>query len=346
VRRALLLLFVLGAAACRTAQTATPPEGDAATTGAEATAAVEPAAAQVAPIPKELPAILATVNGESVERWELEMAMREIEAIEMHPIPASQRDKVARAVLDRLIGHHLVAQEARARNLRVSEADVDRAIDEERKEFTDNVAFEQSLKELGTSLDELRRERQRWLEVERFVRADILPTIAVDAADVETYYRDNLNQYQIPESISASHILIRIYPDSTAQQKSAARAKADTILTQLKGGANFERVARQESQDRDTAENGGALGRLERGGADPAFEAAAFALKAGELSGVVETPFGFHVIKSTQHEAARTRPLSEVRSDIESVLSQDVQQAKLLDWVKQAKAKAKIEIFI
>jgi peptidyl-prolyl cis-trans isomerase C len=341
-----LLIVALAAAGCNTAQLATP-EGEAGGATAAGVPATEVAAEQaVAPVPKELPAVLAQVNGESVERWELEMAIREIEGLSMHPIPASQRDKVYRTVLDRLIGHHLAAQEARASNLQVSTADVDAAVAAERRDFPNAEAFEKSLEEIGTSLDHFRRQRRLSLEVERFIQATILPGITVPAGDVESYYTANLDQYQRPETLVASHILIRIYPDSTEQQKNDARTRAAAILTRLRGGADFAATARQESQDTATASQGGSLGTITRGAADPAFDAVAFTLAPGELSNVVETPFGFHVIKAGQRQPARTVPLAEVRSQIEDELSQDVQQAKLAEWLMQARAKAKIEIYI
>lgn len=331
---ALLILSIL-AAACQTANL-------------ESSVEEEPAAPQrsVAPVPEQLPAILAEVNGESIERWELEMAVREIEAIAMHPVLSRQRDALMRDLLDRLIGHHLAAQEARARDLTVSDAEVDEAIALERQEFPDDQAFEASLVELGTSIEQLRQQRHLGLEVARFVREYIAQTITVQEENIESYYRENLESFQVPETIDASHILIRIYPDASAQQRSEARAKVADILAQLRRGADFARLAQLQSQDTATAPEGGSLGTLVRGRADPAFEAVVFALEPGELSDVVETPFGYHVVKVHERSAARTTPLAEVRAEIEEGLSQDVQQAKLAEWVEQARLKATIEIYI
>jgi peptidyl-prolyl cis-trans isomerase C len=322
------------------AGSATPAEAPAA--AAEAAA---PAAPPVQPVPKDLPAILARVNGESIERWEMETALHEIETMTSHPIISSQRDGLIRNLLDRIIAHHLLAQEARAQLVRISDADVDADVAKIRQEYPSQQAFEEELRQFGTTLEHLRRQTRLSLEVARFVEQK-MATGPVADSDIEGYYQKNLKKYQAPEMVGASHILIRIYPDASAQQRAEARTQAENIAEAVHRGADFEELARQASQDDSTAADGGSLGTFPRGAMDPAFEQAAFAMKVGEVSDPVETRFGYHVIKMLEHRPARTAPLSEVKGDIEQLLSDEAKQSKLDAFVKEAKAKAKIEIFI
>jgi peptidyl-prolyl cis-trans isomerase C len=328
-----------GCDAALRSEPAAPPAEETPQTGSEV-------AAPVAPLPKELPAILARVNNEAVERWEVETALREIEIGNVHPIPSSQRAEMTRAVLDRIIAHHLVAQEARARKLQVSEADVDADIERIRTEFPSEQAFDEALTSFRTSREQLRRQRRLSLEVAGFVRATITPSVSVSSAEVDGYYRDNLERFQQPETVRASHIFVRTLPGATEEEKAAARAKAVTIRNQLSAGADFAKLAGEQSEDPGSAAQGGNLGTFPRGQMDPSFDAAVFALEVNGLSDIVETGFGFHVVKVHERHAAVTAPLETVRGDIRELLLDRGQQEKLDAFVEQAKAKATIEIYI
>lgn len=336
MRTASVLVLLAIAVACGNARSATiAPAEDAATTQAA-----------VKPVPKELPAVLADVNGEVIERWEIESAIREIELMAGHPLPSSQRDEFVRAVLDRLIAHHLIAQEGRSRKLEVTEADVQADIARLRSQFQTQAEFDDALSDFRTTLDQLRRQRRLSLEVALFVRRTIEPTVSVKPQDIEAYYQENTEQFHEGEAVRADHILILALPEATPEQRAGARARAAAILGQLRGGADFVQLAREHSEDPGTAADGGDLGWVPRGRMDPAFEAAVFSLKAAELSDVVETPYGFHLIRVGERRDERTAPLSEVRPDIERLLVERAHQEALAAFVDQAKTKAKIEIFI
>jgi peptidyl-prolyl cis-trans isomerase D len=161
--------------------------------------------------------------------------------------------------------------------------------------------------------------------------AQVMPT----DEEVQTYYDAHLSEYQRPEEARARHILFRVAPDAADADKAAARAKAEAVLVQAKGGADFAELAKQHSQD-STAAAGGDLGAFGRGVMTPAFESAAFALEPGQISEVVETPFGLHIIKLEEKTAARTQPLDEVRASIIEALK--LQQARQVSLKKVEEA--------
>jgi parvulin-like peptidyl-prolyl isomerase len=170
--------------------------------------------------------------------------------------------------------------------------------------------------------------------------------VSVSDADVSAYYRDNPERFHLPETVTARHILIGVSPDAAAAQKAEARRRATELLDQLRGGADFARLAQQHSEDQGSAAAGGLLGAVPRGRMDSAFDAAAFSVKPGELSDIVETPYGFHIIKVEEHQDGRTMPLQEVRGDIRKLLEERGLQEGLAALIQEAKRTAKIEILI
>jgi parvulin-like peptidyl-prolyl isomerase len=112
------------------------------------------------------------------------------------------------------------------------------------------------------------------------------------------------------------------------------------------GGADFGRTARDVSEDTGTALAGGLVGTFPRGQMDPAFEAAAFSGKPGEISDLVETPYGFHIIRVDEHAAGRMQTLDEVRGDIKTLLGERAEQESLSKLIEEARRAAKVEIYI
>ena len=317
--------------ACTTPQSETKPDAVRETTAA--------------PVPRELPAVVARVNDETIERWEVDAAVREITLANLHPLPQDDRDELVRAVLDRIIEHHLASQVARARGIAATDAEVDEDIRQLRHEQPSDRVFEEKLKTTGISLEQLRHQRRLSLDMGKLVRAAAPPAAVSDAA-ITAYYRDNRDRFMLPEAVTASHILIRATPEATPEQRAAARRRAIDTRDQIIGGADFGRTARDVSEDAGSALAGGLVGTFPRGRMDPAFEAAAFSIKPGEISDVVETPFGFHIIRVDEHVAGRMQTLDEVRGDIRALLNDRAEQETLEKLIEEARRTAKIEILI
>jgi peptidyl-prolyl cis-trans isomerase C len=344
----LLVLLTLGSSvACKKSSPASATTGQAAV-GSSASAPAAPAGAPAAPkpMPPQLPNVLARVNGEAIEKWEFENAVKRVEARAGSPVPAEKRDEVLRGVLDQLVAYHLLAQESRARKLDVTDAEVEAQVGRARQGFPTDDAFTQGLAAQGITVDQLRRQARTTLQVQKVIEAEVAPKIAVQDADVRAFYQQNVERFKQGESVHASHILIGVGQNATPAEKAAARAKAQSALKQVRGGADFATVARAQSQDPGSAPSGGDLGFFPQGQMTPAFETAAFALKPGAVSGVVETPFGFHIIKVHERRAPRTAPLAEVGGQIKEFLEQGQRETKLEQFVEQMKTKSKVEILV
>jgi peptidyl-prolyl cis-trans isomerase C len=298
------------------------------------------------PLPAQLPAVLARVNGESIERWELEQAVRTVEAQAGSAVPPDKRDQVLRGVLDELVAYHLLIQESQARKMAVPEADVIAQLKEVRGGFPDEQKFQQALAAQGLSLEQLRKKTRMTLQIVKIIDTEITPTIKVPDAEVSAFYKSNLARFAQGETVHASHILLAVPQNAAPGLKQQAKAKAEQILKEVRGGGDFAKLARENSQDQGSAANGGDLGFFPKQQMDPAFEAAAFSTKPGAVSGVVETPFGFHVIKVHERRAPRTAPFAEVSDQIKEFLVAQQRDAMVLALVDQLKAKAKVEILV
>jgi parvulin-like peptidyl-prolyl isomerase len=287
------------------------------------------------------------VNGEPIERWELENALKRVELREGKTVPPDKRDEVLRGFLDQLVEYHVLVQESRARKLAVSDAEVDGQMDKVRKSFANEDAFQKGMATQGLTVDHFRRQMRMSIEIEKVIEAEVSSKVSVGDAEVDTFYKENLERFKQGESVHAAHILIAAPQTADAAQKQQAKAKAEEILKQARApGADFAKLARETSQDPGSAPNGGDLGAFEKGQMAPTFEAAAFQLKPGTISGVVETPFGFHIIKVFEHTQPRTVPLAEVAPKVKEFLTQNQRQARLEQFIEQAKTKTKIEILV
>jgi peptidyl-prolyl cis-trans isomerase D len=147
----------------------------------------------------------------------------------------------------------------------------------------------------------------------------------VTDAEIQQYYNQNQSQYQVPEEVKVRHILIPVSQNATAAQVAAAKAKAQGILDELRkdNGKNFAELAKKDSGDPGSAPQGGELGWIKRGVTVPAFQHVAFSQNVGQISGLVRTQFGFHIIQTEAKQAAHTQPLSQdLMAQIKSTLMQ------------------------
>jgi len=354
VRRAISIFIITALAACsRTAPAnATPQAAPAPAASAQSAPAAQAATSQTPepapaakPVPAQLPEIVARVNGEAITGTDLDDAVRAI-AGRAGPIPPDERDRVYRGVLDNMIGYRLMIQEAKTRKIIVPDADVDAQVARIRAQFPSEAQFQQALTAQKTTLEAVRNDTREGMSADKLVESEIAAKVAVKPEAVTDFYQKNQDKFQQGPRVRASHILIGIPQNADAATKQQAKAKADALLKDLKSGKDFAATAKANSQDPGSAPNGGDLGYFEQGQMVPPFEQAAFALKAGEMSEVVESQFGYHIIKVADRQDSRVVPLEEAKGQIEEFLTQQNRHAQTELFVNALKAKAKVEILI
>jgi peptidyl-prolyl cis-trans isomerase C len=362
VRRALSIFTIVMLAACSRStaadakpQATTPPAipatgASAPATNGSAAPAAAPAATPAAPpvkaVPAQLPAVVARVNGEDIKSADLESAVKELEGRAGGPVPADQRDRVYRGVLDDMISYKLLQQEAKARKIVVPDADVEAQVAQIRGQFQNQQQFEQALAAQKMTLQGVRDEARTGISVDKLVQAEIGSKIAVKPEAVTDFYNKNLDKFQQGPRVRASHILIAVPANADANTKQQAKTKAEGLLKDIKGGKDFAALAKENSADPGSAQQGGDLGYFEPGQMVPEFDKVAFTLKAGDVSDLVETQFGYHIIKVVDKQNARLIPIDEAKPQIEQYLGQQNKQEQTQAFVETLKSKAKIDILM
>jgi peptidyl-prolyl cis-trans isomerase C len=336
----LLLVAVLIVVSCSKgpAQASAAPQD-----GAAQASPAEPAAK---PVPAQLPEVVARVNGEAISKTEFEEAVKSMEGRAGGPVPADQRDRVFRGLLDQMIGYKLLTQESKLRKVAVPDADVEARISQIRGQFPSEDVFLQALQQRQLTLEQLRSDARQDMAVAKMIQEEVEPKTTVKPEQVTDFYAKNPDQFKQPERVRASHILIAVAENADAPTRAAARAKAEQVLQDLKSGKDFAALAKEHSQDPGSAAKGGDLGFFEQGQMVGPFNDAAFTLAPGATSDLVETTFGYHIIRVAEKQPSRTVPLEEVRPQVEQYLQNVNREEQTNAFVNALKAKSKVEVFI
>jgi peptidyl-prolyl cis-trans isomerase C len=245
-------------------------------------------------------------------------------------------------VLDQLIAAELLYQAGSKLELKELDKQVAEKIAQSKAKFPDNAAFEAALKSASLTVKELEDLVRKDIVINSLVDKEIAAKIAVSDAEAKKFYDENIDKFKEGENIRASHILCGIDPKATAEEKKKAKEKAEALLKEIKAGKDFAELAKTNSSCPSSAQ-GGDLGVFGKGQMVPSFEAAAFALKPGEVSDVVETQFGYHIIKLTEKKEAGVTKFDEVKERIQEYLKGTKMQKAVADYIDNLKVKAKIE---
>ena len=292
------------------------------------------------PVPQVLPAVVARVNGQDVPKAEFDRMLKQMELQAGRPVPEERRAEIYRAVVDQLVTYTALAQETKARGVTVTDAEAKQVSDaklaELRQQIPDAAAFKKALADRNMTEERLRADIRRDIAINKMMEAELAGAPGVTDADVREFYDKNPDEFT---GVRASHILIK--PDGFDEaSKKKARAAIDDVLKQAKAGADFAELAKKHSSD-GSAQQGGDLGFFTKGRMVPEFSKAAFALQPGQISDVVETQFGFHVIKVTERKDV---PFAEASEKIKGFLAAKKRDEQQQAFVAAVKNKSKIEV--
>ena len=192
------------------------------------------------------------------------------------------------------------------------------------------------------------KDKARWVTGERrkvdylmISPAALRKKVEISSAQIEAYYKEHRKDYESPEEIRARHILIKVDAEAKEENRVAAKKKAEELLERVKKGENFEELAKTYSDDPGSKEQGGDLGFFGRGRMVKPFEDAAFELKEGEVSGLVESPYGYHIIRLEERKKAGYRVLEEVKAQIQNKLRQESSDKEIAKVAKKLEREAK-----
>jgi peptidyl-prolyl cis-trans isomerase C len=250
-------------------------------------------------------------------------------------------------VLNELIAITLLQQDAKAQGVAASEQEIERQIEARKKAFPSQDAFKKALAQSGITEEILRQQARDQISVQKYVQTKLARNVTVSDQAAREFYEKNKAQIHPPERLHLRHILVQVDAKASPADKAKAREKAAGLLKRLQAGEDFAKLAQESSDDTGSKPAGGDLGWIVRGQTVPGFDQAAFALtKPNELSPVVESPFGFHVIQLLERQKPETVPYEKVKDRIAAMLKQQQAQQQVEARVRELRAKGKVETFI
>ncbi|SMC25852.1 peptidyl-prolyl cis-trans isomerase C [Desulfacinum hydrothermale DSM 13146] len=249
---------------------------------------------------------------------------------------------VKKRVLEGLIDREVLYQAAAAKGFKGDSKAVEDRLADLRGRFDTQEAYTKALKTMNLTEDILRRELTQNSAIEQFIDKELSKGISVSDAEAEAFYKERHELFERPERVHARHILAAVAPDAPESEKKAAREKIAEAQKRLQKGDDFATVA-SEMSDCPSREKGGDLGFFGRGQMVKPFEKAAFALKPGQTSDVVETQFGYHLIQVMEKKPAETVPFAKVKETIAEHLKKEKVKKVVEDFVSKTKTQAKIE---
>ena len=255
-----------------------------------------------------------------------------------------KKNKLMKTVLDGMIDEKLQIQEAEKLGMAVTEEELQKALDS--IYVANNITveqFENILKSEGGNFDDYKKNISDQILVSRIVRMHVNSASSPGERSLRKYYRKNKKNFFVPEEMMLSHIMLIEESDSSDKEKQLLKKKVEEILRRIQAGENFSELAKKYSDD-VTAHTGGQLGVVGRGTMLPEFEEVAFGLKVGEVSNLVKTMNGFHIIKCDNIIPAYTKEFKLVKSEIINMLSSKNRESEYRKWMSELKKKSFIRV--
>ena len=299
--------------------------------------AAEAEKAAPAPVAKDPQTVLAKVNGEDILQQNVDKMMNMFvlpQFKQQNPdkeMSAEDRQQAEKNVLDRLVTQAVLLQAAKKLNLTPDAEELAKRVEQMKTQQPD--ISEEDWKMLVTNE----------MLIQQTIQQEVVAKVTVADEEMQKFYDEQKDRFREPEQVRASHILIGVAQDAKPEEKEAAKKKADEVLAQVKAGKDFAELAKANSTC-PSKEQGGDLGFFPRGAMVKPFEDAAFAMQEGQTSDIVETQFGYHIIKLTEKKAERTVPFEEVKDRLKQGLTQQKTNTAVMAWVDEQKKQANIEM--
>ncbi len=325
---------------------------------------------------KVLDRTVATVNAQAIMLSEFEKNATPILEQFRKTAPSAEQTperiaEIKKRVLDQMVDDRLLVAEAKKKNIRVSQLEVDDGVKKVRTRFSTEEEFNNELKKENMSNDEFRKHIQEQLATIKLIDQEVkaktpppgddeikalfetLDAIVKDKPIPGNHTASELEELKalakaverrFGDRARARHILIRVSPNASKDDKDAAMKKIKEAQARLKKGDDFAEVAKKYSEDPGSKDRGGDLGYFSRGDMVPAFDKAAFALDVGQTSDIVTSDFGYHIIQVQEKKAATKMSLDEIKDDLKEYLFQQRGAKRFESYVKELRSKADIKI--
>lgn len=280
----------------------------------------------------------AKVNGDRISTEDLDKQVEQLK--KQYPDMFTGADGEGRLIdfkqrlLDNLVNQKLVEQAAKDKKITITDAEIEKQIEQLKSGFKDDEQFQSALKSANMTLDALRQQIRDQLLTQKLIES-LAKDTKISEDEMKSYFDKNKEQFAQAAAKRASHILFKPEDKKTGQ----------TVLSQVKDGGNFAALAKKYSVDTATAENGGDLGWPTTPYV-PEFETALGKLKKGQTSDLVQTPYGWHIIRVTDTRSASQKKYDDVKEQIEQILVQQRRADAYQKFLDELRKKADIEILV
>jgi peptidyl-prolyl cis-trans isomerase C len=288
---------------------------------------------------------VAVVNGVVITRAQFEKELTvHVQRVSRQGQQVSDEQMVAlkKDILEGLIEREVLYQESQRAGIKISDQKVNDQLAGIKKRFPSEEEFEKALLSMNLTEAEVRSQIQRGLAIRELIDQKVANKVVITDEATNAFYTANPKLFKQPEQVKASHILIKVEPTADDATKAAARKKITDIQQKLKDGGDFAELAKEYSEG-PSGPRGGDLGYFKRGQMVKPFDDAVFSMQTNEVSDLIETRFGYHLIKVYDKKPEQTLPYAEVKDKIAQRLKQEQIEKDATLYVDNLKKGAKVE---
>lgn len=293
-----------------------------------------------------LPEIVASVNDVKITSRPIKQALKRYKNLLTHQkkvIDKNEIKKVLNSFLDVEIQREVAFQHGKTLNIKVPNDEIEKVLEQFKNRHGSKEKFLKEFSNLGTTVEMFKKEIYRNVLVSKLIEQEVYDKIKISKQQALDFYDKNENYFKNPEMVHAAHILTKVSPEMKDEDKKAAKKKIEDALKKARAGEDFAELAKKYSEG-PSAPRGGDLKYIVRGQMVQKFEDALFKLKVGEISSIVETQFGYHIIKAIdKKEAKGKRPFDEVKAMIFDFLKKSEAEKKTKAYLNNILKKANIK---
>ena len=311
----------------------------------------------------EIPKLVARVNGVDIESKYIEFRLSQIEKLALktakRPLTVKEKSSIVKGLIEKEVVRELVNQQGKKENLKIEPELIEKELKTLRSLYTSEEEFNNAMKSRNINLEEIKKAIQIDINKNHLLNAEIKGKINPPSdEEVKKFYEDNKSRFQRPEAYHTRHILAAYFPPEAVRNQSIkelkknkeyfariAEEKIDKVIEELKQGADFEKLAKNLSDDESSRENGGDLDFNYKGSFETSFNEAIEKLNPGETSGKIKTRFGFHVIQLVEKRPSEMAPFTEMKPEIQKYLFIKEAKKKVAIFIEKLKQTADIQTF-
>ena len=287
----------------------------------------------------------AEINGVVITREQFDKELNihlERVARQGRQVPDAQLAAIKNDILEGLIEREVLYQESQKAGIKVKDQTIDEQLAAVKKRFPSEAEYKTALGKMNLTEDEVKMQISRGLAIRQLIEQQVTSKIVITDVETKAYYDSNPQMFKQPGQVKASHILIKVEAGADDAQKAEARKKIETVQQKVKAGGDFAELAKEYSEGPSNT-RGGDLGFFRRGQMVKPFEDAAFTMKANDVSDIIETRFGYHIIKVYEIKPEQTRAYADVKDQLNQRIKQEKIEKNANLYISQLKKDAKIE---